>query len=198
MRIFCLAISNSIDHKSFLKISFLSLVITISGCKSLYHKSNYSKESALGAISGNDWRFGYGYTDPEAKRPDGIEYMIVLTTKKPKNGCPTPEDKVADRREVIIGIDGKVGEMKIGARDSSYETSEDSFTYQKPTRAGSVAFFDPAKQPKKQFSFATSGKIKVLKITNNSIEGLVVAKNSPEQFVNGRFKAKICKWGQLN
>ncbi|MCX6125334.1 MAG: hypothetical protein NTV34_11405 [Proteobacteria bacterium] len=179
-------------------ILLLCFLPILDACRSLYDKNNYVKAAASGAIGANEWKYGYAYTDPEAKLPDGIEVMIVLATRKPKNACPTPSDSVLDNREVVIGIDGKLGEMFIGGRTGEYETGDDLFTYNKSKRSGSVAFVEPANEKKKQYQFASSGKIKITKMTDALIEGFVVAKASPSLFVNGKFTAKICKWGQLN
>ena len=179
-------------------ILLLAFLQVLGACRSLYDKNNYVKAAASGAIGTTEWKYGYAYTDPEAKLPDGIEVMIVLATRKPKNACPTPNDTVQDNREVVIGIDGKLGEMFIGGRTGEYETGDDLFTYNKPRRFGSVAFVQPAIEEKKQYQFASTGKIKITKMTDTSIEGFVVAKANPSLFVNGKFTAKICKWGQLN
>lgn len=176
----------------------LSLALCSTACRSLYDLKNYVKTPAAGAVSDEEWKYAYAYTDAEAKRPDGIEYIIVLKTQRLKNACPDEKDIASDPREVIIGIDGKVGEMAIGGRTGQFETSEDAFTYTKQRRTGSVAFLDPQQPEDKQYQFATTGKIRISKLTKDVIEGAVVAKASPEYFVNGRFKAKVCKWGQLN
>lgn len=167
-------------------------------CKSLYDRNGYMKSPAAGAVTGDDWAYAYAYTDAEAKLPEGVEHIIVLKTQKPKNSCPSEDDVVKDRREVVIGIDGKLGEMAIGSSSGQYETSEDTFNYTKPRRSGTVAFLDPSNSTKNQYKFATSGKIKIIKISADLIEGMVVAKLNPGHFVNGKFKAKVCKWGQLN
>ena len=172
--------------------------LTVVSCKSLYDMRNYSKSSAKGAISGEDWAYSYGYTNPEAKLADGQEIMIVLVTAKPKHNCPTEDDKLPDSREIAIAIDGKAGEMKIGAPSDRLETEEDLFTYRKIDRQASVAFYDPSKKESLQYKFATSGKIKITKITGETIEGSVLAKVDKTVYVNGKFKAKVCKYGQLN
>lgn len=177
------------------------MVLTALGlvaCKSLYDRKTYVKTAAAGAIGSGDWKYAYAYTDAEAKLPEGIEYMIILKTQKPANACPDEMDTVKDAREVLIGIDGKPGEMVIGQRSRQYETPDDAFTFKKPQRSGSVAFLDPSKPAKSQYQFATSGKIKITKFSADAIEGMVVAKVSPDYFVNGKFRAKVCKWGQLN
>ena len=174
-----------------LSLQFLS-------CKSLYDFRNYSKSSVKGNISGAEWNFGYAYTNPEAKLAEGQEIMIVLLTGKPKNACPDVNDAVPDPREVAIAIDGKTGEMKIGAASDRLETSDDMFTYRKVERQASVAFFDPSKPKDEQYTFATSGKVKITKLNKEVIEGAIVAKVNRATFVNGRFKAKVCKYGQLN
>jgi hypothetical protein len=180
-------------------IIFFAILIThISSCKTLFDLKNYSKSSAKGSISAKDWIYSYGYTDPEAKLADGQEMMIVLTTAKPKHACPNPEDAVLDAREVAIAIDGKLGEMKLGSKSGKYETQEDLFTYKKEERQATVAFHDPGQAESQQYKFATTGKIKITKITPDSIEGAVVAKYDKNHFINGQFKAKICKYGQLN
>lgn len=177
---------------------FIPVLFYISSCHSLYDLKNYVKTPAAGVISDREWNYAYGYTDAEAKRPEGIEYIIVLKTQRLKNACPDEKDIAKDPREVIIGVDGKVGEMIVGGRSGQYETPDDAFTYTKQKRMGSVAFLDPQKPADQQYQFATSGKIRVSKLTKDMIEGAVVAKLNPNHFVNGRFKAKICKWGQLN
>jgi hypothetical protein len=168
------------------------------GCRSLYDRNNYVKAAARGQISNQDWGFLYGYTDAEAKKPDGIEHIIVLTSTKPVNACPGETEKPKDGREVILGIDGKKGEMQISGRTGQYESPEDLFKYSKTLRKATAAFFDPAKEASLQYQFAKSGKIKVSRISDQFIEGYVVAKLSPEYYANGKFKAKLCKWGQLN
>lgn len=183
---------------SFANIIFCLSVLLLGSCKSLYDRDSFVKTPAKGAIGGPEWSYVYGYTDAEAKLPEGAEYLIVLNAAKPTHACPTPDDKLKDGREAALAIDGKVGQMLLGVRSGQYETADDAFTYQKKVRTGSVAFFDPTKPTDKQYQFATSGKIKILKISATEIEGLVVAKFSRENFINGRFKAKVCKWGQLN
>ncbi len=178
-------------------LNFL-MSIQILGCKSLYDFKNYSKSNVKGNISGTEWTYAYAYTNPEAKLADGQEIMIVLVTAKPKNACPDVNDKLADQREVAIAIDGKIGEMKIGAASDRLETSDDMFTYRKLDRQASVAFFDPSKPNDEQYKFATSGKVKITKISKETIEGAILAKINRSIFVNGRFKAKVCKYGQLN
>lgn len=168
------------------------LFIGLTSCQSLYNQTTYAKTSASGSISDDEWKYLYGYTDPQAKKPDGIEHIVVLLAYKPKDPCPTELDPLKDLREVVLGIDGKSGEMHIGGRTGQYETSEDVFTYSRPKRSGTVAFVNPAKAPAKQYQFAATGKIKITKITKDTIEGLVLAKLNPEHYVNGRFKAKIC------
>jgi hypothetical protein len=179
-------------------IFYVLASLSLASCKSLYDLKSYSKSSARGAISGNDWVYGYGYTDPEAKLPNGMKHMIVLMTAKPKNACPDVNDQVPDAREVAITIDGKVGEMKLGGNSGNYETEEDLFTYKKQERKAIVALHDPSQPPEKQYAFATSGKVKIIKITADYIQGAVVGKIDPDHFVNGQFKVKICKYGQLN
>lgn len=173
----------------------LNLIIS---CKSLYDLKSYTKAPAKGSVSGEDWAYAYGYTDPEAKLPEGQEMMIVLTTGKPKHACPDESDKLPDAREVAIAIDGKTGEMKLGGSSGRYETEDDLFTYKKSNRQASVAFHDPNLPESQRFKFATTGKVKITKITPDTIEGAVVAKIDKNQFVNGQFKAKRCKYGQLN
>jgi hypothetical protein len=182
----------------FLLFCVLCLCSSLSGCKSLYDRDTYVKAPVKGALGGSEWSYIYGYTDAEAKLPEGSEHLLVLTPIKPPHACPEPGDKKKDGREVSIAIDGKVGEMIIGARSDRYETADDAFTYKKKSRLGSAAFFDPKKSSDKQYQFATTGKIRILKISATEIEGMIVAKLNPDNFINGRFKAKICKWGQLN
>lgn len=169
-----------------------------SGCRSLYDRDTYVKSPVKGALGGPDWNYVYAYTDAEAKLPEGAEYLVVLTSNKPVHACPDKQDKVKDGREVAIAIDGKVGQMILGGKSGQYETAEDAFTYQKKVRQASVAFFDPSKPADKQYQFATSGKVKILKVSTTEIEGLVIAKVNRDNFINGRFRAKVCKWGQLN
>ena len=181
-----------------LRFAVLASLLGLISCKSFYDLKNYSKSSTKGIISAQEWSFVYAYTDPEAKLPDGMETMIVLLTAKPKHACPTEDDKVADGREVAIAVDGKPGEMKIGGRSGRFETEEDLFTYNKAERHASVAFHDPSLPANQSYIFATTGKVKITKQTPDVIEGAVVAKLSQDQFVNGQFKAKVCKYGQLN
>lgn len=169
-----------------------------SACRSLYDLNNYAKSSAKGAISGKDWNFLYGYTNPEAKLADGQEIMIVLVSGKTKHACPAEDEKLPDPREIAIAIDGKLGEMKIGTPSDRLETEDDVFTYRKIDRQASVAFFDPTRPTNQQYRFANTGKVKITKITPDSIEGAVVAKIDKSSFINGKFKAKVCKYGQLN
>ena len=124
--------------------------------------------------------------------------MIVLTSGKTRFACPDGKDQLADPREVAIAIDGKPGEMKIGLASDRLETADDTFTYRKVERQASVAFFDPSKPKADQYKFATSGKVKITKINKDVIEGAVLAKVNRSMFVNGKFKAKVCKYGQLN
>jgi hypothetical protein len=181
------------------QIFYAALVLGIlSGCSTLYDKKNFIKGPATGEFSGKKWTFMYGYTDAESKKPDGVAHLIVLVSAKPDFPCPRDSDKLADQREVIIGVDGKAGEMVIGGRSGQYETDEDTFTYTRSKRQGNAGFFDPKAPVKNQYTFAKSGKIRVTKITADTIEGYVLAKNNPNQFINGRFSAKICKWGQLH
>lgn len=175
-----------------------AFALLFASCKSLYDLRNYSKSSAKGAVSGEEWTYGYAYTNPEAQLAEGQEIMIVLVTSKPKHACPASDDKLPDQREVAIAIDGKTGEMKIGGRSDRLETEDDLFTYRKIERQATVAFFDPTQTEKNQYKFATSGKVKITKITNEVIEGAVLAKIDRSAFVNGRFKVKVCKYGQLN
>jgi hypothetical protein len=181
----------------FLLSSFVQLTALVS-CKSFYDLNNYAKSKTKGSISTGEWQYAYGYTDPEAKLPDGMEIMIILTTAKPKHACPDVTDKLADTREVVITVDGKPGEMKIGGSNNRLETEADMFTYKKSERIAQVSFHDPSLPEAKRFLFATRGKVKISKITANSIEGAIVAKFDQTNFVNGQFKAKICKYGQLN
>lgn len=181
-----------------LRILVLCFLLIVSGCKSLYDRDTYVKTPAKGSIGGSDWNYVYGYTDAEAKLPEGAEFLLVLAPTKTAHACPEAGDKRKDGREVALAIDGKPGEMLIGARTGQYETADDAFTYKRKSRTGSAAFFDPKKAADKQYQFATSGRIKILKISATEIEGMVVAKLNPDNFINGKFKAKICKWGQLN
>jgi hypothetical protein len=176
----------------------LAATLNLSHCKSLYDLKNYSKSPLKGVISNSEWSYAYAYTDPEAKLPDGQKMMIVLVTGQPKHACPDQTDKLPDAREVAISIDGKVGEMKIGQKSGRFETEDDQFTYTKTERQASVAFHDPTLPENQQYKFATSGKVKINKITSDSIEGVVLAKISRNSFINGQFKAKVCKFGQLN
>ena len=179
-------------------LSATAATCLVISCKSLYDLKSYAKAAAKGSVSGQDWAYAYAYTDPEAKLPDGQEIMIVLTTAKPKHACPDESDKLADAREIAIAIDGKKGEMKLGVSSGRFETEEDMFTYKKTNRQASVAFHDPSLAGSQQFKFATSGKVRITKITADTIEGALVAKIDKNQYVNGQFKAKICKYGQLN
>ncbi len=172
--------------------------LQVYSCKSLYDRTSYVKSAASGQTSSKPWTFVYGFTDAEAKKPEGVSHIIVLLTSKTKNACPDASERGGDGRELIVGIDGKLGEMKIGGKSGKYETSDDFFSYTKSERQGSAAFFDPKKPPSSQYQFATAGKIKITKISKTSIEGFVLAKVNPDNFANGRFKAKICSWGQLN
>lgn len=177
---------------------YFLLISQFLGCKSLYDFRGYSKSSVKGYISGSEWNYVYAYTNPEAKLAEGQEIMIVLATGKPKHACPDADDKLPDPREVAVAIDGKPGEMKIGAPSDRLETNDDAFTYRKVERQASVAFIDPSKAKDDQYKFATSGKVKITKINMDSIEGAIVAKVNKTMFINGRFKAKVCKYGQLN
>lgn len=179
-------------------ICMLLTVNVTSGCKSLYDIKGYTKSNVKGSIGANQWQYGYGYTDPEAKLPDGMDMMIILTTEKPKHACPDQSDKMADGREVLIAIDKKLGELTVGGASGKYETADDLFTYKKSTRKAQVSFHNPARPESLKFLFATSGKVKISKITDTLIEGAVVAKIDRDHYVNGKFKAKICKYGQLN
>ena len=184
------------------KITSVSLMIcvltTLTSCKSIYDFKGYLKSNAKGAISGEDWAYSYAYTDPEADLPEGHEYMIVLVSAKPKNACPDKSELIGDGRETIISFDGKTGEMKIGGRSDRLETEDDMFEQVKVERQASVAFFDPNLTPEEQYKFARSGKVKITRISRGFIEGALVAKVNRKIFINGRFRAKICKYGQLN
>lgn len=182
---------------TFFTRALISAFLTIS-CKSLYDLKSYAKAPAKGSISGRDWSYSYAYTDPEAKLPEGQEMMIVLATGKTKHACPDESDKLPDAREVAIAIDGRTGEMRLGAPSGRFETEDDLFAYKKTSRQASVAFHDPNLPEKQRFKFVTNGKVKITKISADSIEGSVLAKIDKNQFVNGQFKAKICKYGQLN
>jgi hypothetical protein len=179
-------------------ILMICAITILNSCKSLYDLKGYSKSSLKGSLTGKEWAYAYGYTDPEAKLPEGMEMMIVLTTGKAKHACPDESDRLADPREVAITIDGKPGESRVGGASGKYETEDDLFTYKKIERKASVAFHDPSLPEAQQYMFAKSGKVKITKITATTVEGAVVAKIDPERFVNGQFKAKICKYGQLN
>jgi hypothetical protein len=167
-------------------------------CKSLYDFKGYLKSNAKGAISGSEWAYSYAYTDPEAELPEGQQFMIVLVSAKPKNACPDKSEQIGDGREAIISIDGKLGEMKIAARSARLETEDDMFEQVKQQRQASAAFFDPSLPQSEQYKFARSGKIKITKLTSEFIEGSIVAKVSRSMFINGKFRAKVCKYGQLN
>jgi hypothetical protein len=167
-------------------------------CKSRYDFKGYLKSNAAGAISGKEWAYIYAYTDADAKLPEGQEYLIVLVSEQPKNACPEKGEKVGDGREILITIDGRKGEMKIGARSSRLETEDDMFEQVKESRHTSVAFYDPTLSKNKQYRFAKSGKVKINKINSEVIQGSVIAKINKKVFINGRFEAKICKYGQLN
>jgi len=180
---------------------FFSLILCITtfpSCKSLYDFKGYLKSNVKGAISGTEWAYSYAYTDPEAELPEGAEYMIVLVSAKPKNACPEKSEKIGDGREAIIAIDGKLGEMKIGARSNRLETEDDMFEQVKEERQTSVAFFDPAQPATEQYKFARSGKVKITSLNSEFIEGSIVAKVNRKMFINGKFRAKVCKYGQLN
>ena len=124
--------------------------------------------------------------------------MIILTPEKPKHACPDTKDKVGDAREVIITIDGKLGEMKVNPKGTRVEGTDEMFSYKKEVRSSSVAFLNPNLKKEDQYKFAKTGKIKITKKAPDMIEGLVLAKFDPDNFINGKFRAKICKWGQLN
>jgi hypothetical protein len=177
------------------------IIITLfqtTSCKTLYDMNGYAKSSAKGSISGTDWAYTYAFTDPEAKLPNGQTILIILAANKPKHACPNPEDMVGDARNVAISIDGKIGEMKINGVTGALETSESQFTYTKADRQGSVAFQDPKLPEAQQYKFATSGKIKITKLTDSVVHGSFVAKINQDNYANGQFKAKLCKHGQLN
>lgn len=179
---------------------FVSIFVfaTFISCKSLYDFKGYLKSDVKGAISGADWAYSYAYTDPEAELPEGQEFMIVLVSAKPKNACPDKSESIGDGREAIITIDGRVGEMKIGARSNRLETEDDAFEQVKAERQASVAFFDPKLPQKDQYTFARSGKVRITALKKDFIEGSVVAKFNRNMFINGRFRAKVCQYGQLN
>jgi hypothetical protein len=172
--------------------------VLATSCRSLYDSNQYLKDPALGKIAKQDWNFLYGYTDAETKRPEGIDYIIVLQSIKPSYACPNAEDPDQQTPQVVVGIDGKLGDLKIGGKSGKYETGEDVFKYSKTERKGTAAFFDPKKKQSNPYTFATTGKIRVTKISEQFIEGYIVAKYNPEYFINGKFKAKVCKWGQLH
>jgi hypothetical protein len=182
--------------KRFLALICLSAMLT--GCKTLYDFKGYSKSDAKGVISDDEWTYSYAYTDPEARLSDGQSHLIVLVTASPKNACPDKSERVGDGREVIIAIDGKTGEMKIGGRSDKLETEDDMFTYVKPERQASVAFFDPDLPDAEQYKFARSGKVRISILNKEIIEGSVLAKINRKLFVNGKFRAKVCKYGQVN
>lgn len=187
------------QHIKFLgKFAFFCLVAMLGSCKTLYDFKGYSKSSAKGVISGEEWSYGYAYTDAEAKLAEGQQYLVVLVTGKTKNACPDKSERLPDAREVIIAIDGKSGEMKIGGRTSALETEDDMFTYVKVERQASVAFFDPGLPETEQYQFARSGKVRITTLNKDVIEGSVLAKINRNLFVNGRFRAKVCKYGQVN
>jgi hypothetical protein len=182
--------------KRFLCLICLSAMLP--GCKTLYDFKGYAKSDAKGVISGDEWTYSYAYTDPEAQLSEGQSYLIVLVTASPKDACPDKSDRVGDGREVIIAIDGKTGEMKIGGRSDKLETEDDMFTYVKPERQASVAFFDPNLPEGEQYKFARSGKVRISILNKELIEGSVLAKINRKLFVNGKFRAKVCKYGQVN
>jgi hypothetical protein len=183
--------------KNYFVLAIFFQFYQVTSCKSLYEYKNYSTSSAKGVISGDKWSYEYAFTNPEAKLTDGQEIMIVLITGKPNSPCPKPSDLPEDAREVLIAVDGKRGEMKIGASSSALKSDSDAFIYRKPTRSTMVAFLDPSKDKYEQYKFATSGKVKITKISKDTIEGAVVAKVDASMFVNGRFKAKVCNYSQL-
>jgi hypothetical protein len=185
-------------HKINRFLLLICLSAMLAGCKSLYDFKNYSKSDAKGTISGEEWAYAYAYTDPEARLSEGQTHLIVLVTASPKDACPDKSELVGDGREVIIAIDGKTGDMKVGGRSEKLETEADAFTYVKPERQASVAFFDPNLPNTEQYKFARSGKVRISTISKNTIEGSVLAKINRKIFVNGKFKAKVCKYGQVN
>ncbi len=192
----------------FSKFSTLSVIIwrltlilaltSTQACKSLYDQTTYSKSKAVGLISNADWSYGYAYTDPDAKLPEGQQIMIVLTVEKPKHACPDAADLVGDGRNISISFDGNIGEMKIGAPSDALENEDTMFRAAKSIRNATVAFQDPNLPVGKQFIFATRGKVKITKISPQLIQGAFVAKFNEKNFGNGQFKAKVCKHGQLN
>jgi hypothetical protein len=91
-----------------------------------------------------------------------------------------------------------LGELKIAARSARLETEDDMFEQVKQQRQASAAFFDPSLPQSEQYKFARTGKIKITKLTSEFIEGSIVAKVSRNMFINGKFRAKVCKYGQLN
>ena len=139
------------------------LAMTLIGCRSFYDLTTYSKAAAKGAISANDFTVLYGYTDPEAKLPDGQEYMMILTPAKPKHACPDSSDKLHDSRELIATIDGKIGEMVVNPQGTRIESEETMFSYKKESRTSSVAFLNPSLPKEDQYKFAKTGKIKLTK-----------------------------------
>ncbi len=177
-------------------VTSLSLLWICSSCKSLYDRNTFLKESAQGNLSDEEWAFVLGYTDAEAKRPEGVSHILVLMPNKTKFACPRDSDKTKSK-EVVIAIDGKLGDMVIGGDSGQYETGE-MFKYKPITRNANVSFFDPNMPSGKEYVFAKSGRVRITKMTKDLIEGFVLAKASPSNFVNGRFKVKLCRWGQLN
>ena len=174
------------------------IVASTQACKSLYDLDSYSKSKATGKISQADWSYGYAYTDPDAKLPDGQEIMIVLTVEKPKHACPDAAHLVGDKRNISISFDGKIGDMIIGGASDALETDDTLFAAGKSLRHATVAFQNPNLPEGKQYIFASKGKLKITKITPKIIQGAFVAKFDENNFGNGQFKAKFCVHGQLN
>lgn len=174
------------------------ILAVTSSCKSLYDIDNYVPKPASGLFASEAWNFAYGFTDPEAKLPDGFDTMIILVSSKPKSNCPDRDDPLLSGKEIAIAIESKSGESHILQNSGAFETEDDLFRYEKQKRVTSVAFIDHNESEQKRYRFATKGKVKILRKSKTDIEGSIMAKFSKSFYINGKFRAKICQFGQLN
>ncbi len=155
-------------------------------------------ENLSGTLNAQPWQFVYGYTDPEARLPEGQAHMIVLLATRPKINCPDEKTPLTDTRAVVFTIPAKPTLLGIGkkalAKKSEYGFDGDPL---ERVAQGAMAFSFGTK-PKRAMKSASTGLIKITSITSTQIRGQIFGKIDAQNYVNGQFIARVCQYGQIN
>lgn len=175
----------------------LGLCIAFTACKSgLYGRRAYVDEPVSGAINGQEWQIAYAYTDPFLDPPDGMTHYIVLVASTATRDCPKNENNLESASSVMFSLDGKKGEMTLARKRLANDEFDDA-EVAATARSTTLAFIYDNKG-KQESLLAEQGRIKIDKIGKKFISGRLYAQVNERNYVNGKFKAKVCSAPERN